>query len=183
MKSYERNLNLKYYEGLKQLRKELDPQWVIEQRKSYLRKQIISYTTKLIHFYVWYREATERGVDYLVKKTICILSGYKEWEKKLAKARMEYEALSHNWKGDKLSITQDMIEVAKSYPLDQLIEINKRGFAHCPLHSDKHPSLYTKNGFLHCFQCGWSGDAISLYQELKGVDFKEAVRVLSQGQK
>ncbi len=75
------------------------------------------------------------------------------------------------------TITQDMIERAKEYPIENLIEA-RRGFALCLWHDDSTPSLYTKNNFAHCFSCGKTGDTIAVYQKLNGATFPEAVKAL-----
>ena len=75
-------------------------------------------------------------------------------------------------------ITPMMIDIAKNYPLSQLIITNKGGFAKCHLHEEKHPSLYTKKNFWHCFSCQTSGDTIAYLQQASGMSFPEAVKYL-----
>jgi len=52
----------------------------------------------------------------------------------------------------------------------------------CPFHEDKNPSLSVnfKTGLYKCFGCGVSGDEISFYMRLHGVDFKEALAALGR---
>ncbi|MCK5347625.1 MAG: hypothetical protein KAR20_29655 [Candidatus Heimdallarchaeota archaeon] len=71
-----------------------------------------------------------------------------------------------------------MIKIAKEYPIENLIDVNRAGFALCPWHEDTKPSLYCKKNFVHCFACGNSGDSIALYQKLYDVGFREAVKAL-----
>lgn len=75
----------------------------------------------------------------------------------------------------KVIITEDMIEKAKAYPLEQLIEINRQGFARCYMHNDKHASMYTKKGFVHCFSCQYSADTIKVLMDREHLSFREAV--------
>lgn len=75
-------------------------------------------------------------------------------------------------------ITEDMIENARNYPIENLIEI-KNGFALCPFHNDHNPSAYCKNNYLYCFSCGTHADTIKLYMHLHNCDFKEAVNQLN----
>lgn len=76
-------------------------------------------------------------------------------------------------------ITEDMIERARNYPLENLIDI-KRGMSSCVsgTHADKNPSMDARNGFCFCYSCGWEGDAISVYQKLHGTDFVTTVKAL-----
>lgn len=75
------------------------------------------------------------------------------------------------------SITPDMIERAKEYPIEGLVEAH-RGMALCIFHDDRNPSMYVKNNFVHCFSCGKTADTIKVYQKLNGATFPEAVRAL-----
>lgn len=75
-------------------------------------------------------------------------------------------------------ITDDMIQQAREFPIDQLIEV-KNNWAICPFHNDKNPSAYCKNNYLYCFSCKEQADTIKLYQHLYNCDFKTAVKNLT----
>jgi DNA primase len=88
-----------------------------------------------------------------------------------------------------MTIGQDIIDQAKRTDLVALvqakgIELKKNGkswFGLCPFHADKNPSLSInpiKNLF-QCFGCGAAGDAIRFVELFDQVDFKEAVKRLS----
>lgn len=96
--------------------------------------------------------------------------------KKEIKERMNGE-LKHKW-GDE--ITEQMIENARNYPIENLIDLNQRGFAVCPFHDDKKPNAFCKNNFLYCFSCNESADPIKLYMHLFGCNFKTAILNLQQ---
>ena len=81
-------------------------------------------------------------------------------------------------KSGKEEITPYMIERAKQYPLENLVKINRKGFALCVAHKEKTPSMYCKDNFAFCFGCGFYGDAISLYRIISNASFVEAVRFL-----
>lgn len=77
-------------------------------------------------------------------------------------------------------ITPEMIERARAYPFDQLIEFNRAGFAPCPWHEETSASLHfnrTANR-IHCFGCHKDMDSISYIQDREGLTFPEAVRRL-----
>jgi hypothetical protein len=71
------------------------------------------------------------------------------------------------------------IELAKSVPFSDLVDVNRSGFLKCSFHNDKHASLYTRGGFAYCFGCGWHGDIIKFVMETRGLSFKEAIRFLT----
>jgi hypothetical protein len=75
-------------------------------------------------------------------------------------------------------ITEVMIERAKQFPFQNLIEI-KRNFTTCPFHSDRKPSFYIKNNWGYCFGCGWHGDTIKFLMEKEGLTFREAIKYLT----
>jgi DNA primase len=88
-----------------------------------------------------------------------------------------------------MTIAKEVIEQVKRTDMVALvqakgIELKKNGkswFGLCPFHADKNPSLSinpTKNLF-QCFGCGAAGDAIRFVELFDQVDFKEAVKRLS----
>lgn len=50
----------------------------------------------------------------------------------------------------------------------------------CPFHSEKTPSFVVDDHHFKCFGCGKSGDHFSLIQEMEGVSFPEAKRILAK---
>jgi len=75
-------------------------------------------------------------------------------------------------------ITDEMIEQARHYPLENLIEV-KRKMAKCPFHDDRHPSMGIKNNRFHCFACGAKGDVIDFVMRRDGLTFREAIACLT----
>lgn len=75
-------------------------------------------------------------------------------------------------------ITDDMIANAKAFPIGELVEVNRRGYARCIGHTDQHPSAYCKKNFMHCFVCNKSWDTIAILMERDGLGFREAVMKL-----
>lgn len=88
---------------------------------------------------------------------------------------MNIRVLETNKKSD---INPYMISLARDYPIENVIEVNSRGFAKCLNHEEKTPSLYCKKNFAHCFGCHWHGDVIDIYMLKTGAKFPESVRTL-----
>jgi len=80
-------------------------------------------------------------------------------------------------KGTSERVTPQMIERARAYPIENLIEL-KRNVALCPFHNERSPSFSVKNNKYKCFGCDASGDSISLAMHLKNMTFKQAVEYL-----
>ncbi len=76
------------------------------------------------------------------------------------------------------SITDEMIENARNYPIKEIIDVNERGYAICPFHNDTNPSAYCKNNYLHCFSCDETADTIKLYQQLYNTNFPKTINIL-----
>ncbi len=51
----------------------------------------------------------------------------------------------------------------------------------CPFHKEKTPSFNVNpaRGFYHCFGCGKGGDVFSFIQEIEGIDFVDALKMLA----
>lgn len=77
-------------------------------------------------------------------------------------------------------ITEADIAHAKEVPLENFLQINQAGFAHCPFHQDKTPSLkiYKKQNRWFCFSCNSGCDIIDLIMRQDNCDFLTAVKKL-----
>jgi DNA primase len=76
---------------------------------------------------------------------------------------------------DKLSIT----DVVSEYVKLERSGTNMR--ARCPFHAERTPSFFVspERGTYHCFGCDKGGDIFSFVQEIEGLDFKGALKVLA----
>ncbi len=71
-------------------------------------------------------------------------------------------------------------EVVSSY-----IKLEKSGInfkARCPFHNEKTPSFYVSpnRGGYYCFGCGEKGDIFTFVEKFEGIDFKGALKILSE---
>lgn len=77
---------------------------------------------------------------------------------------------------DRLSI-QDVVS--------QYVKLDRAGStlrARCPFHAEKTPSFFVSpdRGTFHCFGCNQGGDIFSFIQQIEGLDFKGALKVLAE---
>lgn len=81
---------------------------------------------------------------------------------------------------EKIKARLGVEEVVRSY-----IKLEKAGVnfkARCPFHNEKTPSFIVSptRGSYHCFGCNRGGDLITFVQEIEGLDFVGALRVLAE---
>lgn len=77
-------------------------------------------------------------------------------------------------------ITDAMIERAREYPVDELLEFNRGGMAICLWHDDTNASLWHSVGRnrVHCFVCEHDTDAIGIVMTQDRCSFPQAVKRL-----
>lgn len=83
-------------------------------------------------------------------------------------------------------ITDQNIQAAREVPIETLYDgkLRKTGktlCGLCPFHSEKHASfyIYPATNSYYCFGCQSSGNAITFVKNLHGLDFKSAVKFLT----
>ena len=67
-----------------------------------------------------------------------------------------------------------MIDILNKYS----IKVNRAGFACCPFHNEKTPSMKVYEQNFHCFGCGAHGDIINFEEKYNGIDFQSALKLL-----
>lgn len=79
------------------------------------------------------------------------------------------------------AITDDMIERAREYPIEDLYDGQLRGgMGRCPFHDDRNASMsMQKYNRWMCFSGCGGGDSIDYYMKTRGVSFTQAVRALA----
>jgi len=74
----------------------------------------------------------------------------------------------------------DIAELVGQYV--PLRKVGARFVARCPFHEERTPSFHVSPdvGLYFCFGCKASGDALRFYEQMEGVNFPEALRVLAE---
>jgi DNA primase len=80
----------------------------------------------------------------------------------------------------------DTLDRLKEYPIldvarDLGFEVDRYRKLHCPFHQDDTPSLvfYPATNSFYCFGCGKSGNSLTLYSELAGLDIGATIREMA----
>ncbi len=86
-------------------------------------------------------------------------------------------------------MASDVERLLRAIPIESYIQrylpLKKKGanlWAVCPFHSEKSPSFSVspEKGIFKCFGCGKGGNLISFVQDYERVDFREALKILSE---
>lgn len=158
---------------IKEIVKE-DPDWVKERCLEFLEGKLKRINKDILR---WIEQANnyEGWFSVSIYKA-CVVPLFKEWERVYREVNMYKNPKFVENSG---KISDEMIQRAKEYPIGNLLEINKAGFATCINHDDKKPSMYTKNNYAYCFSCGYHADTIGVIMKLHNLDFVSAVKFIN----
>lgn len=174
---FKKEIMPKVHAAIKEIKTEYPTDWQRERRIEYLKghmEGIIERTFYLMNDY----DELLKGED--MDSRLFVGGQIVGAVKTIAKLQDEIVHLRRPPKlnGKGREITDEMIERARQFPFDQLIEVNRNRMAVCPFHGDKNPSFSIKNNYGYCFGCQWKGDTIKYVMDKDGVKFADAVRRL-----
>lgn len=86
-------------------------------------------------------------------------------------------------KGDTVQQVKDRLSIVDV--VSQYIKLERSGAslrARCPFHAERSPSFFVspERGTYHCFGCGAGGDIFSFIENIEGLDFKGALKMLAE---
>jgi len=81
---------------------------------------------------------------------------------------------------DEIKQKLDIVQIVQEYI--QMTQAGMNWKARCPFHDEKTPSFMVsqEKQIFHCFGCGKGGDIFTFVQEIEGMDFPEALRLLAK---
>jgi DNA primase len=100
-------------------------------------------------------------------------------DKLSGKRTLNVSSFLDEFEKDRIKEKVDIVALFSSFG----VELKKKGKSYmgeCPWHEDSNPSLSVDRvkGLYNCFGCGESGDAFTLVEKMKGVDFKGSLEYL-----
>jgi hypothetical protein len=155
-----------------------NPDWVKERRIEYLKEQIDIFSDGVIQAYRNYEDSRNENSPYWLRRAFLLIAAPEKKERVIERHKAELRALQYSGEIRKGKIDEFMIQRARDYPIENLIDVGRNKMALCPFHDDKTPSMYVKNNFGYCFSCQKHADTIELCMQTKGFNFVEAVKYL-----
>jgi hypothetical protein len=148
---------------------DLTPQYAVNARRRYLTEQLELLDLE-ISFYEDYRGNIDS--EYFAVYNMSDLGEQR------AKVKQELRSIK-NVTIHKPGITDEMIQRARDYPVDKLIDFS-RGNVKAFCHDDNRPSMYhgSRTNTAQCPVCAKSFDSIAVLVERDGMTFKSAVHQL-----
>ena len=95
-----------------------------------------------------------------------------------------YERWEHNREmADTVQQIKDRLSIVDV--ISQYVKLERGGQnfrARCPFHAERTPSFFVspERGTYHCFGCNLGGDIFSFVEQIEGLDFKGALKVLAE---
>jgi hypothetical protein len=161
------------FEFITEIQKDM-PEMILENKKN----EIETLTKKLEAILKRIEEMQWKGIAPWWIKLITEINNPEAIVKQIKELKKDIYFIENKNKSLEEQIDEQDIIRAKEYPMENLIQVDKRGFGPCPYHQEKTPSFYIKKNFGYCFGCGKSVDTIQLIMDTKGISFIDAVKFL-----
>jgi len=162
---------------------------IFPEAKPFLKQQLREYkkemknlTTEIrIDLSQIYKTIKDEFSSWFYEKIIEVWKGERlNWLSKKIK-KIKWALNSENFRKKGGEITDEMIQRAREYPFEELIEFNRAKKALCVFHREKHPSLSLnmKTNRIKCFGCGINFDPIEYVMKTQNLSFIEVVKYLN----
>lgn len=150
--SHVRNMNMNIFEFTEEIYKE-ESDWCDEKRLEYLLSLKSNIQSVICNILKHYSEQRDNGTKDEDRQFEFILSNIDKYKNRLKKMESEINFLNNKNDYKNSRLTPLEIQKAEQYPIEDIVHVNKSGFALCVNHSDRKPSMFCKNGFAYCFTC------------------------------
>jgi hypothetical protein len=150
---------------------------------NYLKKEKTNLSSCLDKLNNYIQQLQDRETESWLIETFKDVTDYQKIDGKVRSLNISIDFIKDKYKGNKIVVTDEMIEAAKKVPFNKLIKlevVGNRAKALCPFHNEKTPSfiVYGDTNRGHCHGCGKNVDTIQFLVETKGMDFNQAVLTL-----
>jgi hypothetical protein len=75
-------------------------------------------------------------------------------------------------------LSEEAIQRAREYPMEQIIPVGRSGRAKCVFHDGKDENMDIRKNYAYCYVCNKSSDAIGVYMKVHDCTFKQAIQAL-----
>lgn len=168
----------KLKEFKEEVQKECGEDFIEERRLEFLDNQIQACSKRIDWIWREEEDAEKKDLPFWFRKALLEIKKPEVLERKRRGLVVEKFLLEHPDTKIPGRVSGEEIAQALLFPFENLIQVNKRGFALCPFHEEKTPSFYVKNNWGYCFGCGRNFDTIHLLMERDSLSFPKAVRAL-----
>ena len=170
----------KVFDFIEEVYKE-EGEWCDESRINYLLGEIEYYQSELNVIETKFEKDRSNGTDTQKRLENYFISNPNWYREKIKKLENEYNFIKNRKEYEQNKISPTDIERAREYPIEDLVDVNSKGFASCINHNEtmNTPGMFCKNNFAHCFSCGFQGDVIDVYRKIHNCGFIDAVKFLS----
>lgn len=177
MRENKNKLRQQRIDAIREMKKELSPMMRNQLRIDYLIDQLDDLVMKRSMWRFLNSHPAYSPVQRQLNKELTI----DRLEKDILKIRRELQARTHT-DHEAIRKAKDLayqeVELARSFPIEELLAFNEHGFAFCPAHQETNPSLklYAGQNKAYCFSCKRMFDPIDVEMTLHDYTFTQAVK-------
>ena len=155
--------------------------WCDECRLNYLEGRKRIFEEIICDILKVYSDQRTNGVSEEERQIEFQLANIDKYKNSLKKVENEIHFLKNKKEFEASRLTPQEIELAEQYPIEDLVDVNAKGFARCINHVEQNntPGMFCRKNFAYCYSCGWAGNTIMVYRKIHNASFVDAVKFLS----